>query len=77
MSLHDDLVRMLHEAASISPYRPPLDFLDAVADECIRQMKWTHLSAKWANPEGEGMWELEVREDGEPNITAAPEGWKP
>lgn len=53
--------------------------LPAIADECIRQMKWTYLSVKWTNPESH-VWVDDVCDimEGEKNeLTLAPEDWKP
>jgi len=48
----------------------------AVADFVVRQIEWTHVCSKWASPET-FTWDIEVREDGEPDFTLFPEGWNP
>jgi hypothetical protein len=49
------------------------------ADECIRQMEWTHIASKWANPESLSYSDAMAREtleDGPLKLTLAPADWK-
>lgn len=75
----DDLVKLDAPAWEVSG-SISREYWRRLARECIRQMEWTHISAKWANPESisyEDAMDREEREDGPPVLTLAPEGWKP
>ena len=48
----------------------------ALADECIRQMKWTYHACRWSSPSTMS-WEETLLEDGDMDTGLAPDDWSP